>query len=91
VSAGLRWALEVAVAWVAPWRAVRRIRGQEHAIVHLADALVAVSRQKSQGKRHLYLASRTAGDLEALQRGGLGALLKRLLRRQVRRKTRGWL
>lgn len=46
-------------------------------------------------ERELYLADRTAGDLEALERGGIGALLARLMRRQVRRevgrKTRGWL
>ena len=46
-------------------------------------------------ERDLYLADRTLGDAEALQRGGIGALLKRLARRQVRRavgrKSRGWL
>jgi hypothetical protein len=46
-------------------------------------------------ERDLYLASRTPGDLNALQRGGIGALLARLMRRQVRRtvgrKTHGWL
>jgi len=42
-------------------------------------------------ERDLYLADRTVGDLEALQRGGIGGLLKRLARRQVRRRTRGWL
>lgn len=46
-------------------------------------------------ERDAYLTSRTAGDLEAFQRGGIGGLIKRLARRQVRRtvgrKSRGWL
>lgn len=46
-------------------------------------------------ERDVYKADRTLGDLSALQRGGVSALLLRLARRQVRRKvgqaTRGWL
>lgn len=48
-----------------------------------------------QAERDLYLASRTAGDVRAFERGGVAGLLKRLLRRKVRRtvgrRTRGWL
>jgi hypothetical protein len=48
-----------------------------------------------QVERDAYLVSRAAGDIRALQSGGVTALLLRLGRRKVRRtvgrKTGGWL
>jgi hypothetical protein len=54
LSAALRLALAIALAWLMPWRAALRMRDQKTTITFLVNAIVKLDKEQPRG-RHLRL------------------------------------